>query len=145
MILVSDNESFNSEFNRDDQSGEKLDIPTVIIKSSDGQIIKDYVKENPNVDISMTIFFETKNESNKVFVRMFMRSDDPKSLHFFSEFREYFEILRGKILFFPYYKYYECEQCEVSNSVSEKPENSCIKSIEYCGYPNSSKAILFRA
>ena len=55
------------------------------------------------------------------------------------EFKQYFKLLENKLKFKPVYKYYGCIDCKVENSLSETPENSCVRSNDFCGYTNHSK------
>merc|ERR1712151_461838 len=54
MILVSNDETFKWFDNVDDKLGERVDIPTVIIKKSTGELLKDYIKKNPNAKVTMS-------------------------------------------------------------------------------------------
>lgn len=46
MLLVSRDEGFEQELNYDDGTGKADDIPTIIIKKSDGDEIADYMQSN---------------------------------------------------------------------------------------------------
>jgi predicted DNA binding protein len=91
MLLVSDDETFHHDMNIDDQLGERIDIPTVILKKSDGQAIIDYLKKNELTKVTMSIKFVSVSENGKIVLKLFMRSDDVKALEFFKEFRGYYE------------------------------------------------------
>ena len=60
MLLVSRDETFESKLNYDDSLSKVEDIPTAIIKKSDGDTIKDFIKASPNLfsRINMLIKFE---------------------------------------------------------------------------------------
>jgi hypothetical protein len=90
MVLISDNESFHDEFNVDDKLGERIDIPTIVILKKDGGSIVKYIKENPLNKVIMSIKFVAVQESGKIEMKLFMRSDDVKALHFFKEFRQFY-------------------------------------------------------
>jgi hypothetical protein len=47
MLLVSDDETYGDLYNYDDILGKVEDIPTAIIRKSDGNIIKDFIKTKP--------------------------------------------------------------------------------------------------
>jgi hypothetical protein len=91
MLLVSDKNILHEELNVDDKYGSRIDIPTVIIKKDDGDIMKRFIRENPNTQILLSVRFETFKEKGNVNIDLYMRSDDIKSLHFFKEFRGYYE------------------------------------------------------
>jgi hypothetical protein len=93
MLLVSNDETFHHEMNVDDKLGERIDIPTVILKKSDGETIKRYISNNPHQKVMMSVKFVSVKEGGNVQIDLYMRSDDVKSLHFFKEFRSYYEIL----------------------------------------------------
>jgi hypothetical protein len=93
MLLISDDEGFHSNKNIDDKLGERVDIPSVIIKNKDGRILTNYLTQTPTAKIVMSIKFISVSESGKIELKLFMRSDDVKSLHFFKEFRQYYSTL----------------------------------------------------
>ena len=102
MILVSDDDSFKDSLNSEDKLGERVEITTIIIKKKDGDIIKDYFRQNPNNDVSMSVKFNSIIEGDKFDFQLFLRSDDIKALNFFREFRVYYEKL--SIFIVVYYK-----------------------------------------
>ncbi len=61
MLLVTRDESFEDIYNYDDIMGKVEDIPTAVIRKSDGDTIKDYIKSNPNevTNIHMLIKFKS--------------------------------------------------------------------------------------
>lgn len=94
MLLVSSTNDFDDENNFDDKLGEKVDIPTVIIRSSVGDKIKKYIESNTFNKPIMSIKFSGRVWDNGNFkMEMFLRSDDVKSLHFFKEFNVYYQKL----------------------------------------------------
>jgi hypothetical protein len=97
MLLVSDNETFHDDYNYDPRYGmEKADIPTVIIKQSDGNLISSLIRTNP---VTMEInLLSLQNESYDIYLEIFLRSDDAKTLHFFKEFGDiYRQICKVKL------------------------------------------------
>jgi ribosomal protein S4 len=100
MVLVSDNNSFHDEMNTDDQQGERVDIPSIIIKNGDGFQIKNKIKANPLDSVIMSIKFVSLQEDSdfEVHLTLFLRSDEQKALHFFKEFRDYYSKLCNNIL-----------------------------------------------
>ena len=61
MLLVTNDEGFNEISNYDDTTSKVEDIPTAIIRKSDGDIIKDYIRMNPSnyKDVIMTMQFHS--------------------------------------------------------------------------------------
>jgi hypothetical protein len=92
MLLISDNESFMEDQNKDDQIGERVDIPTVIIKNSFGEKIKEYIKKSHHSKVIISIKFSGNKEKGAE-MYLFMKSDDMKALHFFKEFENYYHKL----------------------------------------------------
>jgi hypothetical protein len=91
VVLISDSENFHHEENKDDKLGERIDIPTVIIRKSDGETITDYMKKNTIRKVTMSVkFVSVVEEGQRIEVKLFMRADDPKALHFFKEFKQYY-------------------------------------------------------
>jgi hypothetical protein len=93
MLLVSDDQTFHFETNVDDALGGRIDIPTIVMKNQDGRTLIDYMKKNILSKVTMSIKFVSLNDNGKVELKLFMRSDDVKSLHFFKEFRSYYNKL----------------------------------------------------
>ena len=94
MLLAYDSNNINDEYNVDDLIGEKINIPTMIIGKDFGDLIKEFYKENPNDSILISIKFSGVKKDNKVKFDLFYRSDDLKSLNFFSEFKSYKKKIR---------------------------------------------------
>jgi hypothetical protein len=92
MIVVSDDETWLFKQNHDDQLGERVDIPTVIFKKNFGSNITDYMKKNPDQRVIISVHF-TGIKKDKLEIDFYLRSDDVKALHMFTEFREVFEKL----------------------------------------------------
>ncbi len=93
MLLVSDDESFHDELNVDDKLGERIDIPTIIITKGNGHSIKRYIENNPLSKVIVSVKFVSLKEGENTTVELYMRSDDPKALHFFKEFQSYYDLL----------------------------------------------------
>jgi hypothetical protein len=98
MALISDSESFHRDMNVDDKLGERIDIPTIIITNKDGRSITRYMAANELNKVTISIKFVGVHETGRIEMKLFMRSDDPKALHFFKEFRQYYEGLLCKPL-----------------------------------------------
>lgn len=97
MILISNDQSFKSSYNQDDQLGDSIDIPTIILRNSEGAEIRRFITENPNSEVVLNIKFTGVKDGN-LNIDLFMKSDDPKSLHFFKEFKGYYDKLSKLIL-----------------------------------------------
>jgi len=139
MILVSNDESFKIYDNVDDKLGEKVDIPTVIIKKSTGDILKDYIKKNKQSKITLSVKFSGVKVGEKFSFELYLRSDDIKALHFFKEFEQYYRLLKNKFTFKPIYRYYRRIYSNSSDILDSERTEPCIKNSEYCGFTNSSK------
>jgi len=61
MLLVSRDETFESKLNVDDSLSKIDSIPTAIIRRSDGESIKEFIKQYPSLfaRINMLIKFES--------------------------------------------------------------------------------------
>lgn len=138
LIIVSDDSSLKESFNVEDKVSSSINLPTIIIKKEDSLKIVEEFKKGTDVQISIT--FQKIKKDKQIQLELYLRSD--KSSHFFKEFKQYFKLLEKKIKFTPVYKYYGCIDCTVENSLSEIPENSCVRSNDFCGYSNHSKFIL---
>lgn len=138
MILVSNDETYKYLENVDDKLGERVDIPTVIIKKSTGDLLKDYLKKNQNSKVTMSAKFTGKKEGEKLLFEYYLRSDDVKAIHFFREFEQYLNLLDDHMVFRPIYKYYKFYS-KTSDSLSPANTEPCIKNSEYCSGKNTSK------
>ena len=97
MLLISDNDYFNHESNVDDQLGDRIDIPTIILKKNEGGEIRKYLSENPSQKVVMSIKFTASKNDGPLKIELFMKSDDMKALHFFKEFKQYYDKLSKNI------------------------------------------------
>ena len=97
MLLVSSDRTFQERKNVDDQLGSRVDIPTVIIRKDEGEEIRTYMSLNAAEKVVMSIKFSGMKSSDSLTIELFMRSDNLKSLHFFKEFRQYYDKLSKKI------------------------------------------------
>jgi hypothetical protein len=93
MLLVSSDRTFQESKNVDDQLGSRVDIPTVIIKKDEGDEIRQYMSLNQGEKVVMSIKFSGAKNNDNLTIELFMRSDNLKSLHFFKEFRQYYNKL----------------------------------------------------
>lgn len=143
MILVSNDETYRYFDNVDDKLGERVDIPSIIIKKSTGEILKDYIKKNKQSKITMSIKFTGVKDGENLLFEFFLRSDDVKALHFFKEFEQYYRLLKNKFTFKPVYKYYRGIYSQSSDSLDSDRTEPCIKNSEYCGTTNSSEKTYF--
>lgn len=142
MILVSNDESYKYFENVDDKLGERVDIPTVIVKNSVGRILKEYIINNKQTKITMSVKFTGVKEGENLAFDFFLRSDDIKALHFFKEFHNYYKLLKNKFTFRPVYKYYKGLSLESSDILDSNEKEPCIKNSEFCGTTNSSNSFL---
>jgi hypothetical protein len=120
---------------------EKVSIPIVKISKQDAEPIQKWALNNVYLDITLSVDFKRKDEENKkiVDIEFFLSSNNIKSLYFFKEFNEYYNLLKNRIYFHPNYKYYECLDCGQEDSINDIPENKCIRSNQFCGFPSKSK------
>lgn len=98
MLLVSDDNTFKPDFNIDDQFGQRVDIPTVIIQKRVGDLFKEYFNFISRDKIILSIKFSGVKEDGVLEMDLFFRSDDIKALHFFKEFVIYYNRL-SKLLY----------------------------------------------
>ena len=82
MLLAFDSNVLSNEYNIDDQIGEKIDIPTVIIPKDTSQVIREHLQIPGNEKIIMSIKFSGVREDGFIDIKLFFRSDDVKSLSF---------------------------------------------------------------
>jgi hypothetical protein len=93
MLLVSDDDTFKDETNVDDYLGDRIDIPTVIIRKNEGSEIRKYLETRGSEKVVMSIKFMGIKDGGPLKMELFMKSDDLKSLHFFKEFKQYYDKL----------------------------------------------------
>lgn len=143
MLLINDNNILNDEYNVDDQLSNRIDIPTVIIPKSVGEIIKQSLSQPESEKLIMSIKFLSIKENGVLDMMLFFRSDDIKALSFFKEFNSYKNILSDKLHFTPIYKYNTFPYEDTDNSIHDIKNNTtpCIKSSKLCSTPNPSLLI----
>ncbi len=90
MLLVSNDRTFKDFRNIDDQLGNRVDIPTVIIRKDEGDEIRNFLSANTNEKVVISIKFSGAKSGEGLTMELFLRSDDMKSLHFFKEFQSYY-------------------------------------------------------
>lgn len=139
MILVSNDETFKYFDNVDDKLGERVDIPTVIVKKSTGDVLKDYIKKNNQAKVTISVKFSGVKQGENLLFEFFLRSDDVKALHFFKEFQPYYDLLKQNLTFKPIYKYYKGLYDSSSDSIDPEKSEPCIKNSQFCGATNNSK------
>ena len=132
MLLVSDSNHLNDEYNIDDPIGNKISIPTVIITKSIGDIIKEWIKENPIIKPIISIRFTGVKKSGEINIEFYYRSDDVKALNFFTEFYYYKTLLSPILRFTPRLKYNKFVNDKSDDSLSVNSRYPCIKSEHYC-------------
>lgn len=93
MLLVSNDRTFKERRNVDDQLGDKVDIATVIIKKDEGTDIKEFMERNENEKVVLSIKFSGYKSGEALNIDFYLKSDDVKSLHFFTEFYQYYKKL----------------------------------------------------
>ena len=132
MLLVSDSNYLNDEYNIDDPIGYKINIPSIIITKNIGDIIKEWIKENPNNKPIVSIRFTGVKKSGEVNIEFFYRSDDVKALSFFLEFYSYRIQLNPILKFTPRLKYNKFVNDKTDDNLSVDSKYPCIKSDHYC-------------
>ena len=140
MLLVSDSNTIDDQYNVDDQLGEKIEIPTVIIPKNVGDIIRDG-SVNPEKRVTISIKFKGVKENGNLYLDLFFSSDDTKALNFFIEFDQYKNRLGEKFIFTPVYKYYIYPYADSSNKHDPKETVPCIKDTKFCANSNPSLKI----
>ena len=81
MLLASDSNTLNDDYNVDDQLGDSIDIPTIILSKDVSDIIREHLISEKE-DIIISIYF-SGNALKNVEMNLFYRSDDLKVFSFF--------------------------------------------------------------
>lgn len=145
LIVISQNNQLTlAESNSNEKLADRINIPVIIIGNNDSNIIKNHINSNGDVHLAVTfsqpLIKIDGDTTKKVKLMLFLRSDKPHSLLFFKEFQSYFNQLIDYIEFEPFYKYYTCEDCQVSYDITEQTSGSCLKSNEFCSLGTHSKS-----
>lgn len=137
LIIYSSTDDFEYSKNYDDNDGQSITIPTILIKRDSGKILFDALSSDTSKKIMLSLSFkDIINEGNNVNMQIYLRSDQVKALHFFKEFESYALKLGNKLNFTPVYKYTECTFCDSKDNLEELPEDSCFRDGKYCGSLN---------
>jgi hypothetical protein len=99
MLLAAKNFDKIDEKNFEDNLGYMIDIPTVIIDKTDADKIKKVLEDKKTVLLSIKYAGVKTGEGETFLMEMFLRSDDIKSLHFFREFKYYYDTLSKENIF----------------------------------------------
>ena len=132
MLLVSDTNNINEEYNIDDPIGNKVHIPSIIINKETGNIIKEFIREKPNENIIVSIKFSGVKKTGELNIEFYYRSDDIKALYFFEEFNTYKNKLSNILIFTPRLKYNIIKGEISSNELNSKSKIPCIKQKPFC-------------
>ena len=133
MIIISDNDSMMESYNFDDQVGDRVDIPSIILSKKIGDLFKEYLSNSSNKDpITISIKFSGVKKDGSIDIDLFFGSDDAIALNFFREFSPFYELLDKKLHFRPVYKYYIYLNEETDNSLSVDSNIRCFKNQKYC-------------
>ena len=141
MLLVSDSNNINEEYNIDDPIGNKVHIPSIIINKETGNIIKEFIREKPNENIIVSIKFSGVKKTGELNIEFYYRSDDIKALYFFEEFNTYKNKLSNILKFTPRLKYSKFVNDKTEDSLSPESKFPCIKKEHYCVSSNNNLLI----
>lgn len=140
IALIIYSNDFSDIQNFDDiELGSDLKIPTIIIDLASGIKINDSIVLGETVFASV-YFEELLTTKSMIDFELFIRSDNYKSLQFFSQFEQYFTKLKSIVNFIPIYKYNFCDECESSNNLIEGSDG-CWGN--YCGSYNPDLKIVY--
>lgn len=119
----------------EDSTGADVQIPAVLISKKDGQAFIDYLKflNTSQQNLVVTLDFDFTQKEDKVTVRYYGSSDDPKIYQLISSITSDFAELHEEINFEPVFKTYE-HFFIVDNRSSIA---HCFSAGRYCADPNS--------
>ena len=132
MLLISDSNNLNNEYNVDDPIGNKVDIPTIIIGKDIGNIIKNFIYKNNDEKIIASIKFSGVKKTGEINIDFFYRSDDVRALNFFEEFSVFKFRFSNNFKFTPRLKYSKFVNDKTDDSLSVDSKYPCIKKEHYC-------------
>ncbi|MCQ2818880.1 MAG: hypothetical protein MJ252_16565 [archaeon] len=134
MILAYDSNVLDDDFNVDDQFGDEIDIPTIILTKDVSDVLREHLLYQKE-DLIMTVFFQGNQQKN-VEMSLFYRSDDPKIYSFFREFYPFKLRMKDKLTFDPIFKYSTMFSQPSSDELNENIDAPCIKDSKYCSSEN---------
>jgi len=126
----------------DDGTGSDLTIPGVLIKKSDGDLIRKFVKENVNnseiiEDIVLNINFEMEMK-NQTKIEFFYSADQLKVYELLKDFSSYENSLQHKDKVVPHIALYSDYRF---NSSMRQFVPNCVSGGEFCGVANDALGI----
>ena len=135
MLLAFDSNTFNDEYNIDDNLSQQIDIPSIIIRKDAADVLKEYLinsleekeKGNNMKQIVMSIKFTGVKENGMVEMELFYRSDNLNAINFFNEFEMFKEKLKYKLVFTPRLKYYSFANEKSDNTPTANSNSPCVK------------------
>lgn len=105
----------------DDKNGDNVNITTICISQKDGKIIKDYINENPENEIFISINFEVEKYDGYINYTLWYFPSQENAYHFIEEFYNYHIDILPKSNFdfhfvaYPHIKYDIQEKIEYEN------------------------------
>jgi len=139
-IIINDKPNENiSNIIINEPRGNEIIIPGMIISYEDGEIIKNYIKDNINKNIIKDIIFEIniqfENINNIVYYDLFYTPEQENAYIFFNEIEKYDNLLNeNAILRIHPVTYIHSEY----NSNNKIKKNNCFSSGKYCILSNNN-------
>ena len=139
-IIINDKSQENiSNIFINDARGKDIIIPGIIISYKDGEIIKNYIKENINKNIFKEIILEInihfENNNNIVYYDLYYTPDQQNAYNLLTEIEKYHKELREKAILRIHPVTYTHPEYNISVKIYRK---NCISSGKYCIRENNN-------
>ena len=120
-----------------DESNE-VNIPVTLINNSDGKIIEDFIKLNPNTKILAEVNFSPSSVKKTIDFKFFFSSSEPRAYELLGKMVKYLDKFGGQIKFTPYYVVHKNPYY-----VEENPQSNinCLSRGVYCYFPKETTII----
>mmetsp|Transcript_45373 Transcript_45373/g.33155 ORF Transcript_45373/g.33155 Transcript_45373/m.33155 type:complete len:375 (-) Transcript_45373:140-1264(-) len=132
LVIIIDNteEDFDRLVLQDDGTGGGIQIPSMMISKSDGQMLLDYMRRASADELGKIVVmaeFEMSHPDNRVEYDVFYSSAQDKALDFFYDFALSDSELGDQVLMTPRLVYWQCASCD-----EEFKKENCICDGRYC-------------
>ena len=138
MLLVINvgNTPINNVIFTDDSAD--INIPVALINYSDGKMIHDFIKLNPNSKISVEVNFTPKREKPVVDFKFFFSSSEPRAYDLLGNMTKYLDKFGDQLNFIPHYVVHQNPYY-----VEENPQSNinCLSRGVYCYFPKETTII----
>jgi len=128
-VVVFNNAMDSLPLMSDDGTGDSVSIPSIIISSLDGAILKSNVQDDSGLDVEIEISWGLPRPDGRVEWELWTSCDmTSREKQFIADFKDVVKSLEDKHLFTPHY--------QISSGMMEASDSDCSNDRKYCMFGN---------